>query len=140
MTVQQQLSDLQFSIMRVLWELEEARVAEVHQTLQHERGLALTTVATLLSRLEKRGLVSHRTEGRQFVYRATVSEGEVRRSIVSDLTDRVFEGDLPALVSHLLTSREVSSGDLARVRALIENKERALSETEEPETEQDDRE
>ena len=120
MTGPHQLSDLQLSLMWILWDLEEASVSRVHQELSSERDLAMTTVATVLSRLERRGLVSHRTEGRQFIYQPEVSEQEVRRSMVAELTDRLFQGDPTALVSHLLSSRDIDSGDLARVRALLD--------------------
>jgi hypothetical protein len=39
--------------------------------------------------------------------------------MVSELTERLFAGDVTALVNHLLTSQEVAPGDLARLRALI---------------------
>ena len=115
-----QLSDLQLGVMRVLWDLDEATVADVHAALQADRGLAPTTVSTLLARLEKRGVVAHRTEGRQFVYRAAISEGDVRRSMVGQLAEQLFDGDLAELVSHLLTGSQIGPGDLARVKALIE--------------------
>jgi predicted transcriptional regulator len=114
-----QLTDLQIAIVRVLWDRGEATAAEICDALRPERGLAPTTIATLLSRLEKRGVVRHRTEARQYVYRATVSEGEVRRSMVGELTERLFGGDIAALMTHLLSAREVSPGDLERVKALI---------------------
>ena len=114
------LTDLQIAIMRVLWDRGRATVAEICDTLRPERGLALTTVATLLSRLEKRGIVAHETRARQFVYRALVTEADVRRTMVSDLTDRLFQGDPAELMSHLLSSREMSPGDLQRIRAMLE--------------------
>lgn len=123
------LTELQLALMRVLWERREATVVEVQEALELERRLAQSTVATLLSRLEKRGVLSHRVEGRQFVYRAVVSEAEVRRSMVRELgvlTRRLFQGDVAALVSHLLTAQDVAPGDLSRVKALIEAREREL--------------
>jgi predicted transcriptional regulator len=124
MTPPLELSELQLAVMRVLWQRKKAAVAEVQEALQAERGLALTTVATVLTRLEKAGLVSHRAAGRHYVYRPLVSEEEVRRSMVSVLAERLFEGDVAALVSHLVNAREVKPGDLARVKQLIEAKER----------------
>jgi predicted transcriptional regulator len=120
----QQLSDLQLAIMRVLWQNGEATVAQVHAVLHEDRGLAVTTVATVLSRLEKRGLVRHRRDGRQFVYHAIVSDADVRRSMLSELTDRVFQGDITELVSHLLSDHELEPGDLARVKTMIESRQR----------------
>ena len=90
------LGDLQLAIMRILWSREEASVADVHEALEPERGLALTTIATMLAKMEKKGVVDHRSEGRKFIYRPRVSEGQVRRSMVSDLTSQLFRGDVLA--------------------------------------------
>ena len=68
-----ELTELQLSIMRVLWARSEATVADVHAAIELERGLALTTVATIMSRLEKAGLITRRPEGRHYLYRPLVS-------------------------------------------------------------------
>ena len=116
-----QLTALQLSILRVLWDRGEATVTDIWEALHEERGLAQTTLATMLSRLERRGVVTHRTQARQFVYRALVTESEVRHSMVSELTSRLFEGDVPALVSHLLTAQDVSPGDRNRIREMLKD-------------------
>ena len=122
-------TELQLAILRVLWERGEATGAEVQEGLAPSRPLAQSTVATLLSRMERKGLLTHRADGRQFVYRAVVSEEEVRSSVVeefSGLAGDLFRGDVAALVSQLLTAQDVAPGDLARVRELIEAREREL--------------
>ena len=118
-----ELTDLQMSLMRVLWSRGEAAVSDVHEAAYAERGLALTTVATILTRLEKAGVVARRQAGRHYVYRALVSEEEVRRSMISELAERLFQGDVTALVSHLLDEGDIAAGDLDRVRRLIEQKQ-----------------
>ena len=118
-----ELTELQITILRLLWDRGEATVATIWEALHADRGLAQTTVATLLTRLERRGVVTRRTENRQYVYRALVTEAEVRRSMVGDLTERLFEGDVTALVNHLLSSQEIAPGDLARLRTLIDHAE-----------------
>ncbi|HET9233250.1 MAG TPA: BlaI/MecI/CopY family transcriptional regulator [Candidatus Eisenbacteria bacterium] len=125
MSSEHSLSDLQLSVMQVLWSAGQATVADVHVALHPERGLAPTTIATVLSRLEKRGLVEHRALGRQFVYSTKVTEQDVRRSMVSELTDLLFQGDPAELVSHLLAARDLDPDELARVKALIEAREEA---------------
>jgi predicted transcriptional regulator len=115
-----ELSDLQLDVVRVLWRRKEATAAEVQSALDSNRGLALTTVSTLLSRLEKRGVVAHRTEGRTFIYRATVTEPEVRHSMLGSLVDSVFRGDPTELVSQLLSAKDLSPDDLDRIRAMVE--------------------
>ena len=113
------LGELQHAIMRVLWNNGEATTAAVHDALHAERGLAPTTIATMLRKMEDKGVVAHRSEGRQFVYRPTVSESEVRSSMVGELLDRLFAGDAAALVSHLVTEGSIDESELAELRALL---------------------
>ena len=116
------LSDLQMDVMRTLWDGGERTVAEVTQALQAGRGLAHTTVSTLLTRLQRRGLVESRRDGRQLVYRALVDERQVRRSMVSGLLGSLFGGDAQALVAHLMREDAISSDDLAKIRGLLDAK------------------
>ena len=113
------LSELQLSLMRVLWQRGEASTAEVAEALRGERDLAHTTVATLLTRLEKRGLLVSRREGRALLYTPRVSEAEVQRSMVGSLVDSLFAGRASALVSHLLDARGVDARELAELQALL---------------------
>ena len=110
------LSELQIALMRVLWRRGECSTADVAGELADERGLKHTTVATLLTRLEKRGVVAQRREGRQLFYRALVEEAQVRRSMVADLIGALFAGDARELVAHLVEESEIAPGDLAKVR------------------------
>lgn len=116
------LSELQLSLMRVLWARGEASTADVAEALRSERDLAHTTVATLLTRLEKRGLLSSRREGRALLYTPLVSEAEVQRSMVGSLVDRLFAGRASALVSHLLDARSVDATELATLQALLQQR------------------
>jgi BlaI family penicillinase repressor len=123
------LGNLQLAIMRVLWQRGEAAVSDVHEDLEPERGLAPTTVATMLAKLERKGVVEHRTEGRRFIYRPRVDEEQVRRSMVDDLTSQLFHGDVTALVNHLLSGRSIAARELAELRSLITAREAGLGRT-----------
>ena len=116
----------QLAILKVLWARGEATVPEVQHAISEDSPPALTTVATQLSRLARRGIVGYRVQGRQYVYRALLTESAARADALGELTERHFEGDIATLVSQLLSSRDVRRGDLARVKALIEAKEREL--------------
>ena len=117
-----QLTPLQLALMEVLWQRGEATVAEVHAAVKKRRRLAPNTIATVLKRLAAQGVVAHRSEGRQFVYRALVGEKEARASMVAELSERLFGGDVARLVSHLIEEHEIRPGDLEKVRALIDSK------------------
>jgi len=115
------LTELQLSILRLLWQRGEATVAELWEALYDERRLAQTTVATLVARLQRRGIVARRTRDRQFLYRATITESDVRHSMVSELTERLFAGDRTELVNHLVSASDMSPGDLARLKQILRN-------------------
>lgn len=119
------LGDLQLAIMKVLWTRGEATVSEVHKELANDRDLAYTTMATMLRKMEVRRLVAHRAEGRSFVYRAVVEEAVVSRGMADDLLERLFEGSLADMVSHLLSTREVSRAELSKLERLIAERKKA---------------
>ncbi len=116
------LGELQYAIMRVLWNEREASVARVYDALPAEHRRALTTIATMLTKMERKGVVAHRSEGRQFVYVPQIEETDVRRTMVADLTERLFAGDVSALVTHLISDGEIDRDELARLQKLIERK------------------
>jgi len=113
------LSSVQLAVMKVLWERKEAPTSEVAAALAESRGLAPTTVATLLERLEARGAVAARREGRLRIYRARVSETQARSTLVANLVANLFGDDPTELLVHLLREKDVSEADLARARARL---------------------
>ena len=117
------LTPLQLDVMQVLWARDEAAVADVQKGMAGRR-LALTTVATLLTRLEQRGLVAHRVDGRQYLYRARVSPAAIRQSVTRDLLGSLFHGDVTAFVTQLLDARDLTREELADLKRLIRTKER----------------
>jgi predicted transcriptional regulator len=126
---QQPLTELQITILRLLWDQGELTVGQIWEHLYADRKLAQTTVATIVARLQRRGILARRTRDRQFVYRALVTEADVQHSLVSELTERLFDGDATALVSHLLSAGDMTPGDLERVRKMIEDVDRPTGES-----------
>jgi predicted transcriptional regulator len=118
------LGDLQLQILQILWQRPGIPVSDVHETLKPRRDLAYTTVATMLRKMEARGLVSHREEGRAFLYSASIAEAEVHQQAGEHLIDRLFEGSIADAVSHLLRSREVSRTELDTLEKLIRDAKR----------------
>lgn len=120
------LGDLQLRIMKILWLRTEATVTDVLGDLTGASELAYTTVATMLRKMEAKGLVTHRIEGRSFIYRARVKEEEVTRTMADHFVERLFEGSLTEVVSHLLSTREVSKDELETLERLIAERKNAV--------------
>ncbi|MGB9688523.1 BlaI/MecI/CopY family transcriptional regulator [Thermogutta sp.] len=119
------LGDLQLQILRVLWNKQAASVQEVHEALKGRR-LAYTTVATMLRKMEQRGLVGHRLEHRRFIYFPLVSQSQVVRSATTDFLDRLFQGSLSAAVCHLLDTRDLTREELEELERLIAQRKREI--------------
>ena len=118
------LAELQLAIMQVLWERGEATVSEVREALQVSRPLAYTTIGTMLSKMEANGQVAHRSDGRINIYRPLLERDDVSRSMLTDLTERLFQGDVTHLMCTLLDGCEVSADELKRLKRLIAAREK----------------
>lgn len=120
------LGDLQLKILQALWTRNEATVASVHDALGGSDRYAYTTVATMLRKMEARGLVRHRTEGRSFIYEPSVAETDVSTGMMDHVIDSIFEGSLAEAVNHLLNNRDVSREELRQLEQLISDRKKHL--------------
>jgi|HubBroStandDraft_1064217.scaffolds.fasta_scaffold505006_1 BlaI family penicillinase repressor len=103
---------LELECLKALWGLGEGTVRDVREILVGNRNLAYTTVMTVLDRLEKRGGVSRRKQGRSFLYVPKVSQDALRRYAVKELVDTFFGGSEEALRSYLQSSPTPAISDL----------------------------
>jgi predicted transcriptional regulator len=115
------LTDGELRLMRVLWDKGEASVGEVVTALKEKPKPAYNTVLTLLRILERKGYVTHRKDGRAFVFAATVDRSDARRNALKSLVDRFFEGSPRLLVLNLLEDEQLSAEALMGIRESIED-------------------
>jgi predicted transcriptional regulator len=120
------LGELQKAVMEIVWTLGEASVNQVRAKLGR-RKLAYTTVLSVLQKLDKSGWLTHREEGRAYVYRPAMSREEAGRSSLRQFIDRVCSGDPIAMFQHLLDDQELSADDLAELRKMIDKRRKELS-------------
>jgi BlaI family transcriptional regulator, penicillinase repressor len=120
------LGELQLKIMQMLWGHADATIAQVHAAVSPDASLAYTTIATMLRKMEARGLVKHRLIERKFLYRAQVREDVVARKMSEHFIARLFEGSLADMVSHLLQTQDISREELERLEKLIAEQKKKL--------------
>lgn len=114
------LTDLELKVIKVLWDLDEASVYQIQESLKAEREFAVTTISTVLVRLKKKGTVDSRKEGRQLIWKALISEKETQASMANSLVDQLFDGKSSVLVNHLLEEEAFEAEELERLKKLIE--------------------
>lgn len=114
------LDELQLKIMKALWGLGEASVSQIQAFLKVERTFAITTISTVLQRLYKKEIVDFHKKGRQYIYKALISEKETQASMANNLVDQLFDGKSSILVNHLLEADAFETEELERLKKLIE--------------------
>ena len=112
-------SNSELEILHVLWRKGPQTVREIHPALRRKREIGYTTVLKTLQVMAEKGLVSRDETERSHVYRAAVPEKSVKRRLVSDLLDRVFEGSAANLMVQALSAKRASPEDIRRIRKLL---------------------
>jgi predicted transcriptional regulator len=115
------IPDSELDVLKVLWDLGQATVREALETLRAAgRQWSYATVATLLDRLESKGVVTSDRSELAFVYRPTVTAQEVRQKRLNNLVEKLYQGEPGLLVLHLLKAHPLDARQAKEVRAVLE--------------------
>jgi predicted transcriptional regulator len=115
------IPDSELDVLKVLWERGHGTVRDVLTTLREAgREWSYATVATLLDRLEAKGVVTSDRAALAFVYRPAITEKEVRQKRVQNLVEKLYQGEPGRLVLHLLQEHPLDADQAAEVRAMLE--------------------
>lgn len=118
------LGPLQRTVLQMVWELGEASAHQIRDRLNQSRDLAYTTVLSAMQKLEKAHWLTHRTEGRTYIYYATQTRDQAGAKSVKGLLKRVFQGDALAVFQHLIQESDLSPEELKELKQMIKQKER----------------
>ena len=110
-------TDKELEVMRVVWELREASARQIQARLSGDRHY--NTVMTIIRVLEKKKHLTHREEGRLYIYRPTQTQEKARKRILRHLVRQVFGGSATSLVLNLVETGELSSEDLDAIRKKV---------------------
>lgn len=117
-------------LMRILWDRGESTVAEMVNAIPEDEALAYNSVLTTIRILETKGYVSHRQEGRAFLYSTSIGETEASRSEVRHVLQRFFGNSRERLLLSLLGDDEISPEELRRLKdAIAKSPDEALEES-----------
>lgn len=107
-------------VLHHVWELGEARVADVRERILEERPVAYTTVMTVMKKLAKKGFLQFDADGATYVYSAAKPPEEVRQGLLQDVVDKVFLGSRTALVQTLVEDEKLSAAEREEIRRLLD--------------------
>ena len=113
------LAKSELEVARIVWKLGGATVRQVLEALPEDRGLDFKTVQTYLRRLEAKGYLRTRRQGRSKVYLPRVQPGKVIGEVVDDFMDRLFDGEAIPLLQHLIHDRGLSDEEIHQLRRML---------------------
>jgi BlaI family transcriptional regulator, penicillinase repressor len=113
------LTDGELRLMHVLWDKGQASVGDVVTALKERPRPAYNSVLTLLRILERKGYVTHRKDGRAFIFLPIVDRTHARRNALKTLVNRFFEGSSQLLALNLLEDGDLSPEAVKQLRRRI---------------------
>ncbi len=116
------LGKLQRAVLEIVWRLGRANVHEVRRQLARRKKLAYTTVLTALQKLEKAGWLTHRSEGRSYVYLPAKTREQAGAGSLRKFVKHVFDGDAVVMFQHLIRESDLNDQELRKLRQMIDNK------------------
>ena len=117
------LRDTEWSLLRALWDLEEASARDISAHLQAEHGWAYSTVKTLLDRMVKRGVVAQRREGRTWMYSAAIARRDAQRTVWQRFVDLAFQGSLAPALQFIARDTSLTDDQRSELLALLHREE-----------------
>jgi predicted transcriptional regulator len=118
------LTACEAEVMNVVWTLQTVTVQDVVDAIPRE--LAYTTVMTTLKILQDKGFVARNGKrGRAIIYQPLVSSEIASRNTLSEMASRFFDGSFKSMVLSLVKTNQITSTELAELRAAIDALEEA---------------
>jgi BlaI family penicillinase repressor len=118
------LTDLEHEIMHAIWSRGPSSVEAVHKALSPLRTLKESSVRTMLRRLEKKGYLSHESDGRAYVYHAAELPHRLAARAVRQIIDRFCQGSVEELVTGMVDAQVLTDEELDRLAQLAKKRQR----------------
>jgi BlaI family penicillinase repressor len=121
-SVRSPLTELESQVMRAIWDAGPCTVEAVYRTVSRSRNLKETTVRTLLRRLEQKGYLTHKEEGRAYVYCAVEPARSLAARAVRQIIDRFCRGSVEELVSGMVEAKVLSKREMEGLEAFVKSR------------------
>jgi predicted transcriptional regulator len=118
-------TDRELEALKVLWRDGESTVRDIYDRMNLSGAkLAYTTILSLLQVMDQKGLVTHRQNGKAYLYAAAVGRDCTFRKLAGGFLERVFDGAMDEYLVHAIQSRRMSDDELDRLDKTIQEARR----------------
>jgi len=112
---------VEFEILSILWRIGCGTVKDIQTALAPKRPLARTTINTLLTRMRDKGFVEVREKNFAFEFRPLVERESVTRHKLSNLVDRILEGNIAPLAAYIVENRELTPDQIKALEEIVKS-------------------
>lgn len=119
------LGEQEMELLKFISNHSQISVREVAMYFENEKGLARTTVLTVMERLRKKGFLKREKVDGIFKYSSKFNANEILSSKISDFVERMLGGSISPLFSYFINSMDLSKEEIQQLKILsqkIENK------------------
>ena len=109
------LTELQQAILDFIWTKGPATAEQVREALLPKHRLKDSSVRTILRRLDAQGHLSHRLEGKSYLYEAAASSSSLAARTVRQLIDRFWAGSAEQFLVGMVDEKVLSMKHLQRL-------------------------
>jgi predicted transcriptional regulator len=118
--------ELQAEVMEIVWDKDQATVADVVETIARRRPVTYTTVLVAMQKLRQKGWLKHKSEGRAYIYSPRRTREQVHGGLLKEFLRSAFGGDATLLLANLLDAHPMSAQELEDLRRLIAQRKKEL--------------
>lgn len=117
-----QISDSEWDVMETVWDAGPCTAADVIRRLRETHDWNHSTIRTLLARLVEKGALDYEVDGSRYIYRAALSREKCIRHEGRSFTEKVFGGDVGALLLHFARDASLEPEQIEELRKLLDDK------------------
>lgn len=118
------ITDSEWEIMRVVWAQETVTSKEIREVLQQKRDWKPATTKTFIGRLVTKGMLHTETDGKKFIYSATVNERDFIKSTLYETIENICSRDVGNTIVDLISKATLSFQDVEKLKKALELKEK----------------
>src|SRR5438876_890404 len=120
--VMPQISDAEWTVMKVLWEQSPCTSKEVVDALEKSTTWKPKTIHTLLARLVRKGALAARKEGREYQFAPAVKADDCQRSESHSFLERVFDGDVAPFLACFVRDNKLTRVEIEELKRILDGK------------------
>lgn len=119
-----EISRTEYQIMEVIWQLAPCHSKDIVDALNQHDDWHEKTVKTLIGRLVKKGAISFKKQGRQYIYQAEITPQDYKIKESESFLGRLFNGKLSPFVSAFAHSNKLTQNDIDELKDIIKKWEK----------------